>query len=89
MNTCKPNRSRWKGCEYCKVDHDGYSTCFRDINGRSVRIYIPECEAAIVVPGRCSHKAYIEIAYCPFCGKPLTQEAWAELEGRIGGNDGI
>lgn len=26
--------------------------------------------------------------YCPRCGRPLTEEAWAELERRIGGNDG-
>lgn len=26
--------------------------------------------------------------YCPSCGKPLTEDAWAELERRIGGNDG-
>lgn len=26
--------------------------------------------------------------YCSRCGKPLTEEAWAELERRIGGNDG-
>ena len=25
---------------------------------------------------------------CPNCGRPLTEEAWAELEWRIGGNDG-
>ena len=26
--------------------------------------------------------------YCPCCGKPLTGQAWAELERKIGGNDG-
>ncbi len=25
--------------------------------------------------------------FCPYCGRPLTEEAWAELERRIGGND--
>ena len=24
-------------------------------------------------------------SYCPYCGRPLTEEAWAELEGRING----
>ena len=28
-----------------------------------------------------------EFKYCPECGRPLTEEAWAEMEGRIGGND--
>lgn len=26
--------------------------------------------------------------YCSLCGKPLTEEAWAETARRIGGNDG-
>lgn len=26
--------------------------------------------------------------YCYVCGKPLTEEAWAEMERRIGGNNG-
>lgn len=30
----------------------------------------------------------IGIKFCPICGKPLTEEAWAEMEGKIGGNDG-
>lgn len=30
----------------------------------------------------------IKIKYCPFCGRPLTGEARAELERRIGGNNG-
>ena len=28
------------------------------------------------------------ILYCASCGRPLTEKAWAELERRIGGNDG-
>lgn len=28
------------------------------------------------------------IKYCPFCSRPLTEEAWAELERRIGGSNG-
>lgn len=76
------DRSRWEGCEYCRADREGYSTCFRDVNGRPRRMYIPEGEAAIVVPGKYNHKFYIPIKYCPFCGCPLTEEAWAELERR-------
>lgn len=29
-----------------------------------------------------------EFLYCPYCGKPITEEAWKQLERRIGGNDG-
>jgi hypothetical protein len=34
----------------------------------------------------CGYRNY-EPAYCRDCGKPLNEEAWAELERRIGGND--
>lgn len=47
----KLDRSRWKGCEYCKD--------------------IP--------------KSFLK-GFCYACGRPLTEEAWAELERRIGGN---
>ena len=83
----KPGRSLLDGCDCCKGDLEGYTACFRDVNGRSRRIYIPEGEAAIVVPGKYNHKFCIPIKYCPFCGRPLTEEAWAELERRIGGNN--
>lgn len=29
-----------------------------------------------------------EFKFCPECGRPLTEAAWAELERKIGGNDG-
>lgn len=40
----------------------------------------------------CSDVAYLDffqskrMIYCPYCGRPLTEEAWAELERRV--NDG-
>ena len=33
----------------------------------------------------CKGGRYRRGEYCPGCGKPLTEEAWAELERRIGG----
>lgn len=44
--------------------------------------------------GQCKPGGQLELvvdcewSYCPYCGRPLTEEAWAELERRIGGNDG-
>lgn len=32
-------------------------------------------------------RVYLEYDFCPCCGKPITEEAWAELELRIGGKD--
>lgn len=80
------DRSRWDGCDCCKGDLEGYTAQFRDMNGRSRPLYIPEGEAMIVAPGKYSHRFCIQIKYCPFCGRPITEEAWAELERRI--NDG-
>lgn len=31
---------------------------------------------------------YCGYQYCKNCGRPLTEESWAELKRRIGGNDG-
>lgn len=81
----KLDRSRWEGCEHCKGDLEGYTAQFRDADGRSRRLYIPEGEATIVAPGKYNHQFCIPIKYCPFCGRPLTEEAWAELERRMNG----
>lgn len=27
----------------------------------------------------------VKVSYCPVCGRPLTEEAWAELEKRLRG----
>lgn len=35
----------------------------------------------------CRNGRYRSAEYCPGCGRPLTGEAWAKLERRIGGND--
>lgn len=35
----------------------------------------------------CSGLLNEPVNYCPSCGKPLTEEAWAELERRTGQND--
>lgn len=79
------DRSRWEGCDCCKGDLEGYTTQFRDASGRSRPLYIPEGEAMIVAPGKYNHRFCIPIKYCPMCGRPLTKEAWAELERRING----
>lgn len=79
------DRRRWEGCDCCKGDLDGYTARFRDAGGRSRPLYIPEGEATIVASGKYNHQFYIPIKYCPFCCRPLTEEAWAEMERRING----
>lgn len=82
----KIDRSKWNGCEYCKADLDGYSTCFKDSDGKSTNLYIPYREPVIAVPkvtAHYTHTRYIEIHFCPFCGRPLTESAWKEMEMKI------
>lgn len=70
------DRSRWEGCNECATP--GCSTC----------------KSIDIVPGYepCSscrrHTNYNPFKFCQYCGRPLTEEAWAELERRIGGNSG-
>lgn len=80
----KVDRSKWKGCEFCIGDFEGYTPQFRDVNGKSRPLFIPEGKAKIVLNGRYNRDYDIPIKYCPFCGRPLTEEAWAELERRLG-----
>lgn len=67
------------GCEYCKADSEGFTTCFHDKRGRHCKLYIPEGEAAIVYPGTYDYKYYIPIKYCPFCGRSLTDKLYRVL----------
>lgn len=76
----KLDRSSWKGCVLC----DGAKIVY----GENVAAYLGRTEDG-------EHEAYayaseceMDFDYCPICGKPITEEAWAELERRIGGNDG-
>ena len=41
----------------------------------------PEC-SCIVISRKMVNRGR---NYCPYCGRPLTEEAWAELERRING----
>lgn len=70
----KLDRSRWEGCEYC-------------LEGKGVVTFAVPDE--IEIPEDDVEMGWVEKPqYCPFCGRPLTEEAWAELEAKIGGNDG-
>lgn len=37
--------------------------------------------------GKNSFSVRYNLQYCPVCGKPITNEAWAELAQKIGGPD--
>lgn len=74
------DRSKWNGCEYCKTDLDGYSTFFKDKRGKSTKLYIPDGKPEIANYGANYGCDDILIHYCPFCGRPLTESAWKEIE---------
>lgn len=80
-SSAKLDRSRWKGCDYCNANI--YV---------KVKKYLRPLLAAATYVGELRDKledltggAYVGVPkkYCPICGRPLTEEAWAELERRL------
>lgn len=69
----KLDRSLWEGCPVCitnECETCKYTYCRK-------REY-PCCDCS-------RNKKYEPDGFCPVCGRPLTEEAWAELERRING----
>ena len=65
----KLDRSRWEGCGCC--NRRRCKTCK---NAHAAGMPCATCY---------DHSRYKAEPYCPTCGRPLTEEAWAELERRI------
>lgn len=71
------DRSKWEGCENCKEE------CWNCENNTFVGEGIPEeCEDCV---NKSKWIYRYSNNYCPYCGRPLTEEAWAELERRLRG----
>lgn len=80
----KLDRRRWKGCDYC--DANIYVKVKKHLRPLlAPATYVGELRDKLE---DLTSEAYVEVhkKYCPLCGRPLTEEAWAELERRI--NDG-
>lgn len=79
FKSTKLDRSRWEGCERCNWNWnlEGLEAWMRGELGE-IRIIgdVMPCNVS-------SDLTFEQIKYCPFCGRPLTEEAWAELERRI------
>lgn len=71
----KLDRSRWEGCEHCRAGFR--EICFHF--GEYVWCKDPDCDDT------CEY--FKKSSFCKNCGKPLTEEAWAELERRVGESD--
>lgn len=81
----KLDRSRWEGCDYCAHHKDNVELCPMLSHDES------DCDRGMYIHDGClisnsGEFQYAEIKFCPMCARPLTEEAWAELERRI--NDG-
>lgn len=68
------DREAWDPCEACKEG--------------TIKINIPEFRALAICNQHMDHEAFtltLQTRFCPVCGRPLTPEAWAELEKRLRG----
>ena len=71
------DRSKWEPCAVCENE-----TCRTCINAGMVSYGDPCCECDATASGG----SYYEPSnFCPHCGRPLAEEAWAELERRVRG----
>lgn len=78
------DRSRWEGCEFCQEAlFVKRIQCLRPATAPLTQEQeIMDKLAELTGTTYCK----LESRFCPICGRPLTEETWAELERRI--NDG-
>ena len=68
------DRSKWEPCGACKNDE--------------ITIHVPGFRAMAVCNQHMDREAFdvtLRLKFCSWCGRPLTEEAWAELERRVRG----
>lgn len=85
------NRDKWDPCKVCSGKRVLYqctkhTKLFMDTFGQAA-VLITEVEACppyakCCMKGVSVNSAFV-IKFCPECGRPLTEEAWAELERRL------
>lgn len=66
------DRSMWEGCELCKDA--------KNIFGYDVTAYLGRSEDGKSDFYNTSDEETTDFYFCPICGRPLTEEAWAKLE---------
>ena len=74
--TLEQLRERWERCEHCRGNNELRYPSAHElvIDGRD--IYYHDTDDGW---------EGVEINFCPWCGRPLTDEAWAKLERRLQG----
>lgn len=81
----KLDRSRWDGCDICISWHT--KKPIDDMHG-DIIIHHGAITSSLgyrEIYDYRDRKVLGDFMFCPFCGRPLTEEAWAELERRING----
>ena len=87
------DREAWKPCEYCNgkttlYQHTNTTKLFMNTFGKAATL-VTECIACPPYADCCmkdiSANSAFRIKFCPECGRPLTEEAWAEREKRLMG----
>lgn len=71
------DREKWEPCEHCKPSKNALD--------RWGPHQFPIDDGAIYYYDVDDGWEGEEINFCPWCGRPLTEEAWAELERRVCG----
>ena len=88
------DREAWEPCEYCGGEktlyqHTNSTKLFMNTFGKAATL-VTECNACpphadCCIKGISANSAF-KINFCPECGRPLTPEAWVELEKRLSGS---
>lgn len=81
----KLDRSRWDGCDLCISWDTGKP--IDDMRGDIITHHgaCTSCYGFGEIYDYRDKKVLGYFKFCPFCGRPLTEDAWAELERRING----
>lgn len=75
VKPAKLDRSLWEGCDYCNDPSPNRDCVLPDGTEQFL------CSRNGAFEDCCINER--SIRFCPMCGKPLKEKAWAELERRI------
>lgn len=83
MDIIQSDRDQWAGCEHCTAGQNMESIENSDFSAPEFRI---DGDSVLYNDPRCGWKS-VKIRFCPFCGRPLTEEAWKTTEKKMDAAD--